>query len=210
MLNTIIADSDINNIKYILNKILNNQKNIKVYIATTQQEIYEILFHNKINILIINKNLKLDYNQTLFDNIILIDKNIDDNAITQNLNIINNTILSNTNTKLIKQKIEEQLMTLGYNFKYKGTKYLIDCILFVYEKNNIEILDNLEQNVYKYIAIKNNSSINNIKTTITKSTNYTYTYQDKNIFIQYFSLDIKITPKLVISTILRKLNLITD
>ncbi len=67
MLNTIIADSDINNIKYILNNILNNQKNIKVYIATTQQEIYEILFHNKINILIINKNLKFSFNHNLFD-----------------------------------------------------------------------------------------------------------------------------------------------
>ncbi len=143
-------------------------------------------------------------------NVIFIDKKIDDNAINKDLNLINNTLLPTINTKLIKQKIEEQLMALGYNFKYKGTKYLIDCILFVYEKNNIELLDNLEQNVYKYIAIKNNSSITNIKTTITKSTNYTYTYQDKNIFIQYFSLDIKITPKLVISTILSKLNLITN
>ena len=85
-------------------------------------------------------------------------------------------------------------------------------------QKNIIIGDNIEnekireklvfedkKNVYKHISINNNKTISNIKTSIIKSTNYVYDYQNEKILYQYFSMNIKITPKLVISTILKKL-----
>lgn len=100
------------------------------------------------------------------------------------------------NKKNIKERINEELSKMGYNWKYKGTYYILESILYIYEKNNIDLLDNLEQNVYKYVSFKSNKSINNIKTNIIKSTNK---LEDTNYFIE------KPTPKLVISMILNKL-----
>lgn len=36
--------------------------------------------------------------------------------------------------------------------------------------NNLDLLDNLESNVYKYVSFKYNKSLNNIKTNIIKAT----------------------------------------
>lgn len=65
-------------------------------------------------------------------------------------------------------------------------------------------MDNLEKYVYKVIAFQNKKSVYNIKTNITKACNLAYLYQDKNIIKDYFSLDLKPTPKTVISSIINK------
>ena len=93
----------------------------------------------------------------------------------------------------IKDDVLSELSDLGYSLKYKGTYYILEAIVYIYRNNNLDLLDNLEKNVYKYIAFKNNKTINNIKTNIIKSTNLI----SKN--------NINITPKLVISNILIKL-----
>ncbi len=74
-------------------------------------------------------------------------------------------------------------------------------------KNIIIVDKELERNVYKYISLKNNKTILNIKTSIINSTNYVYDYQNSEILTQYFSSNIKITPKLVIATVLRKIHM---
>lgn len=109
--------------------------------------------------------------------------------------------------KDIRREITNQLLLLGYNFKLKGTQFLFEAILYIYEKKETSLVENLERNVYSHIAIRNNKTVTNIKTNIIKSTNYVYTYQDKKVLYEYFTLDIKITPKLVISTILNKLSM---
>jgi len=63
------------------------------------------------------------------------------------------------------------LEKLGYNWKYKGTNYLLEAIIYIYKNNNLDLLDNLEKNVYKYISCRYNKSINNVKTNIIKATN---------------------------------------
>ena len=83
------------------------------------------------------------------------------------------------------------LSTLGYSFKRNGTMYIAEAILFIYKSNNLDLLDNLEKNVYKYIAHKNKKSINNIKTNIIKATNLI----PKN----------DLTPKIIINDIVLKL-----
>lgn len=105
----------------------------------------------------------------------------------------------------ITKKIKNELLLLGYNFKLKGTQYLLETIKYIYIKNDMSLLENLEKNVYKYIAENNGKKVLNIKTSIIKATNYVYNYQDEKKIYEYFSIEIKITPKLVISTILNKL-----
>lgn len=109
------------------------------------------------------------------------------------------------NEKEIKRKVMYELKMIGYNFKHKGSQYILEAIVNIYENNNVDLLDNLEENVYKHIAYKYHKNIKNIKTNIIKATNYVYLYQNSENMKKYFSLDIKVTPKLVISNVLTKL-----
>lgn len=86
---------------------------------------------------------------------------------------------------------------MGYNWKYKGTNYLMEAILFIYTSNNLDLVDNLEKNVYKYIAYKNNKNVNNIKTNIIKSTERLINQKQNTIDT--------VTPKQAINAILNKI-----
>lgn len=199
IINIIIANRDIQKIKYIINNIINNIDDIqiKTFIVTNECEIVNIMEQTKIHILlsdydIINSNI---INSIPF--IIKTDESIDTNELNEKIFLCKNYNIVNL--------ITNQLLTLGYSFKLKGTRYLLDTILYIYEKNDFSLLDNLEQNVYTQIAIKYNKSVSNIKTNLIKSTTYVYMYQDKNVLEKYFSINIKITPKLVITTILNNI-----
>ncbi len=94
--------------------------------------------------------------------------------------------------KQIKEFIISELSNIGYNWKYKGTLYLFEAILYIYQHNNMDLLDNVEKNVYKYISYKSGKGIVNIKTNIIKATNSIKSKEN-------------LTPKLVISNIITKL-----
>lgn len=96
------------------------------------------------------------------------------------------------NNKNIRETIIFYLKNMGFNFKYKGTIYIFEAIEYIHKCNNMDLLDNLEKNVYKYIALKNKKSINNIKTNIIKTANLTFI--DKKSIGQY-------TPKSIITDI---------
>ena len=96
------------------------------------------------------------------------------------------------NEKEIKDFIISELSNIGYNWKYKGTLYIFECILYIYRCNNMDLLDNLEKNVYKYVSYKNRKRIDNIKTNIIKATN---AIKSEN----------NLTPKFVVSTVLTKM-----
>lgn len=98
--------------------------------------------------------------------------------------------------KQISKEIVTQLLDIGYNFKYKGTQYIFESISYIYKSNNIELLDNLEQNVYKYIGYKYKKTINNVKTNIIKATNHVQRNKSDGI---------NLTPKAIISDILIKI-----
>lgn len=61
--NIIIADKNLNNIKHIINDIINNieNQNIKTFVATSKCEIQEIYELNNINLILINENLDCIY-----------------------------------------------------------------------------------------------------------------------------------------------------
>lgn len=122
-------------------------------------------------------------------------------------------LINGTQTNEISEmnhKIINELLSLGYNFKLKGTQYLLETIVYISTKKDINLLENLEKNVYQHIAIRNRKKVLNIKTSIIKATNYVCNYQDEDVLYRYFSIKIKMTPKLVISTILNKLDIIEN
>lgn len=109
--------------------------------------------------------------------------------------IINNINYEN-NYNNIEKLILTEILTLGYKLKYKGTQYIKEAINYIYESNNFNLIDNLEQNVYKFISYKHKKSINNIKTNIIKATNT----REKDKMLLY-----ELTPKQTIITILNKI-----
>lgn len=205
-LKIVIADNCIKNIKFIMNRIINNVEeiNIKSYIATTEEVVLKTVSENEINAILVNPK-SIDTTNIKEIDVITIEESINEKQIMDNLISINERLINGADIKNINKKVIFELSNLGYNFKLKGTQYIVETIMYIYKSQSVELLENLEENVYKVIAIKNNKSLNNIKTNIIKSTKFVDTYQNKNILYKYFSLDIKITPKLVISTILNKI-----
>lgn len=205
-LKIVILDKEFENIKFVINKIINNIEEINIisYVATTEEEVLNITSKNEINAILANQKYIKSTNIKEIETV-AIEQSINDEQLKRKLIGINERLTKEEDMKKINKKVIWELSNLGYNFKLKGTQYIVETIMYIYKKKNIDLLDNLEENVYKAIAIKNNKSLSNIKTNIIKSTKFVDTYQNKNILYKYFSLDIKITPKLVISTILNKI-----
>lgn len=61
MTNIIIADNNIQSVKYLLNSIVNKIENqdIKTFIATSAYEIHEIDIANSVDLILLNKNLNI-------------------------------------------------------------------------------------------------------------------------------------------------------
>lgn len=204
----------------IINRIDNVHIN---YIATNVKEALQIINNNQIDLIFLDLKLPdgsgLDIitevkcsNYAKKPNIIilseykeLITNNLGDNIINvigklEENELIYNKILKSVNAinfstfeSSIKELVISRLTKIGYNWKYKGTLYILETIMYIYQHNNIDLLDNIEKNVYTYISYKHNKSINNIKTNIIKSTNSIRNNDYTTI---------NLTPKFVISNIL--------
>lgn len=108
--------------------------------------------------------------------------------------------------KIVKKKIQKELINLGYNSQYIGTEYLSDSIYYIYllkKKKRIK----LEKDIYPIIAEKNCTTINTVKCDIIKATNRLKNDVDQLKLKEYFGyfLDMKIKPKLVMITVLNKI-----
>lgn len=207
----------------IINRIDNVHIN---YIATNVKEALQIINNNQIDLIFLDLKLPdgsgLNIitevkcsNYTKKPNIIilseykeLITNNLGDNIINvigklEENELIYNKILKSVNAinfstfeSSIKELVISRLTKIGYNWKYKGTLYILETIMYIYQHNNIDLLDNIEKNVYTYISYKHNKSINNIKTNIIKSTNSIRNNDYTTI---------NLTPKFVISNILTEI-----
>lgn len=176
-----------------------------------------IITEHNINLIISEKNfLNLYKDSFTFIPIIVVNELYDYDKITsQKFNCISLDNITNLSRILhkhmhlsdalenSKEKIFRELITLGFNIKHNGTKYITESIIFLkfyLKTNNI-------QDIYSIIAKKYNTTSNNIKSNILKSINYMYYETDFLKLEKYFSLpkDIKPTPKQVILTILKNL-----
>lgn len=226
MIRTLIIENDLNYSKNILNYIINKFENLQlIYIATTYQESIEIISNSHIDLILLSLDLSNSYKIIEKIKYLNIIKKLRIVALSQDIESINkignNNQICETIYKLesfeiicrkmekviydmdydnsikIKNFISSELLNMGDSIKYKGTQYILESIIYIYENNNLDLLDNLEQNVYKYISSKHNKSINNIKTNIIKATNE----REKEKLSLY-----RLTPKLSIMTILNKIS----
>lgn len=95
------------------------------------------------------------------------------------------------------------MVNLGYNLSNIGTIYLLDTIeIICNSKSPINLLLNLENNVYTVISKKYNKNMKTIKSDIVKATNKMYDtkcLEDSKMKYQ------KLTPKTIIIDIVDKI-----
>ena len=113
---------------------------------------------------------------------------------------------NNKNINLITTKILNEISYLGYNTSYKGTKYLADAVQYTIINNNMN-LDNLNRDVYPFLAKKYEQSIHNIKCNINRANSYMYYNCNSDRLRKYFSYydDEKPNTKTIIITIMHKI-----
>lgn len=106
-----------------------------------------------------------------------------------------------------KQKIEEELQSIGFNPDQKGTYYLKEVILEVEKYSSLKI-PSLQTKIYPIIAKRNHVSANNVKNCILNASNTMYCECDVEKLKKYFNLPKDEKPKIerIIHTIINKIN----
>ena len=105
-----------------------------------------------------------------------------------------------------RNKVIKELSTIGFNFKLKGTNYLIDTILEIENPQTIKVID-LKNDIYPIVAKKHKKTVQNIKNCINSAIEDMYFNTDAEFIQNYFNSygDIKPTTKQVIFTIANKI-----
>ena len=236
MLNMLVVEDNYNYIENLINKILQNNENVRLCkMCTNGKDALESLECRENNIDIVLLDLKLPSCNGIeilkiiqekkllkeeksvivisgemnnFPKVIsnpyvytYLDKILGFNKIIEKINAL---IQIKEESIGPKQKITEELIKLGYNFSYVGTRYMLETILIIYNMNSDFIL---EKNIYAIIGKKYNKSINNIKTNIINATEAMYFDSKQSDLNDYFgySLMSKPRPKEIIYTILNKI-----
>lgn len=173
----------------VLKEILNMQlsKIPKIIVISGEIDLINEVRYNPIVFNIANKT----------DDIVSIYKKIEEST---------ETIETKLRKGEIQKNVMQELIDIGYNPKHKGTQYILESIIFIYESRDNNLLEHLEKNVYRRIACIHNKKEANIKTNIMKATDSMYIETRTETLKKYFhnNTDKKPTPKIVISTILNK------
>ena len=194
-------------------KILNLKNDIDIVLLD-----YKMPFFNANQILegIANKNQYLnsiiiisgviESNSVLIDNTMIhsvLNKELSMNKILNEINELLKYKNSLKKNNIIKKRILDEILYLGYNISHKGTKYLIETIEYIILKLNNEV-NILERDVYPAISLKYNISVHNIKCRITDATNIMYCNCEIEKLKKYFCLDTDTKPKVktIINTII--------
>lgn len=114
--------------------------------------------------------------------------------------------INNERKKLVRQQIKKELYKIGYTNQYAGTKYIYDTIYLQYfmeNKRNVK----LKNDIYPIISKKYNIPVNTIKCDIITATRKVKENVPEEHIKKYFGFfwDKKITPKLVMNTVLTKI-----
>lgn len=115
--------------------------------------------------------------------------------------------ISKRDEKIVKNNIKNELKKLNYNFKSVGTKYMLDAI-YLLDSLKMYYKFSLESDVYPAIANKYGDTASAIKGAIYYATDKMFYDCDEEVLKSYFGmyLMLKPGPKLVIRTVLKKLN----
>lgn len=235
MLKLLIIDKDIIHEQNLFNYISKNNSKIRVqYLVNNLSDGINILRTEPIAFVLINldddvktitnqlKSISSDYIIKYKKSMILLSNRIDfsyddyyihsilpsNSAIStvfEKISRLAKTKFDKVSTYNLTNKINNELEFIGYNLSYNGTKYLCECIAFLY--NNSKTSENLNKNIYPVIAKKYNKTVNNVKCNITSATyNMFYNCDEerlKNYFCFYTAS--RPNPKLVMFTVLNKI-----
>lgn len=199
--------------KKLINEI--RTKNLDIHIAavsTAKAETERILSVFNPDIILLDKRAIRFYDQKFikkYQKIIVVLSNIAYNDLFTEEALSNIDFITRVyDFEKNKYKIAKELEYIGYEFKYKGTHYLLDTILELYIQNTTNIVDNLQSDIYPIIAEKYNKTVYNVKSSIGKATDCMYYTCDVNKLVNYFHLsyDAKPTPKQVVFTVINRIS----
>lgn len=232
MLNMLVVVENKNIGIKLINKISETNRHIRLYnFINNEKESIHILNNAKVDFIILDLNFETSFGIELlkfiqnkdeyYNSVIVISNNtvkrypcifdflekpIKLNSLYNSINNICNYKELNNNTLIIRNKITDFLVYLGYEISYIGTKYLIEAIFEIYYKKDY-LGDNLKNNIYNVLAHKYKKSVNTIYGDIKQATKRMHENCNQNIIKDFFNLDeyrkIKITE--IIFTIINKL-----
>ena len=206
MVNLLIIGNDISITKELLNNI--SCADLLSCDMSHKSEISKFLHIKESDILFLSKEVINHYNKTTLRECKnkLIYLAFDETQALSDKSIagINNLAEIQINEK--RKRIMEELKKIGYNFKYKGTQYLLETILEV-QKGDVIALTSLQDNFYPIVAKKYNKTVHNIKNCIIAANNAMYYECNIENLKEYFHLvdDEKPSIKTVVYTIANKL-----
>lgn len=128
-------------------------------------------------------------------------------AILDTLNDLIELKLKENNQIILREKILKELNYLNYNENFIGTKYLLETILLLAERQCLDTI-NLKRDIFPIIAIRNKKNPHNIKCNINNATTIMNCDCPKWIIMEYFNFNdakTEVKPKQVIETILKKI-----
>lgn len=129
----------------------------------------------------------------------IIDKGVGFTRISNSLNMYLNEINKEITDKQIYEKVKNELKKFNINISTKGTTYLIDSILLSYNKEDL----NLCNDIYPILSKKYHVKPMNIKWNLEKNIKSMKRYTSNEIINKYFHIDSRsnLTIKTVIKTI---------
>lgn len=203
MIRILIVEKDLEICKEFINNLNKYVGKLSTFYLASNIREFKAFYNNKeTDIILINNNVFNCYKNIL-------EKSKKPYVLFSDINFkeIGEKIIEKNNTfTSIEGKIKRELNYLGYNFKYNGTKYLVDVIYYI-SKNKEKIPLNLEKNVYPIIANKYSTSSHNIKCNIVNATDNMICECKENILMEYLGYTeyVKPSPKKIIEQILNKI-----
>lgn len=186
----------------MINIINNGVLDVDFIISSVKKSYYKIIINKTTykdsfiifsNGKVIDKNILLDFNTTMRNDII--------KDITK-INLIE----EEKEMKNKETKIKEELSYLEYDFTLKGTEYLIKTIEYLV-KERLRCNYILERDIYPPIARIYCTSIHNIKCNINRANDNMYIKCKIDKLKNYFGLSVDEKPKtkLIINTVISKI-----
>lgn len=211
MVNALVISKDVKFIKTLLDELSENELEIRVSsIATSYTNIVKTIDFSDFKIVFVDDSVPRGRSKNLFriykKKIVSLSYKPNTQMLSPNQLIILRRLSSFHDITAIRSFALKELMRIGFKIKYKGTNYLADAIAYVaFSQPNIA--DNLRNDIYPIIAKKYDKSPNNIKSSMTKATEYMYCECDSKFIQDYFGFcfENKPTVKQVIFTVASKL-----
>ena len=188
MYKIIIYHNDLESIRNVCNNLFFKYRNLKIMgVAITEIEFFDMCNKIKPHIILTSQNLLSNPNINKFlskiENKIILCKNKEKFRNSKHTLYISqqadycsvqkdfDTFLLNVDEIHIHKKIHKLLERFGFDFKLTGTNYLFDAIIYSVIHKDEYLFENLEKNIYPYVAKKFNVSIGNVKWSIVRSIN---------------------------------------